>query len=260
MPATEAFKRIGATKEDGSPYLRVQGVSVSKLGRHFRFWEEEIVHQDDNTIELYRAPNNPRRWWFTTQGRGFFAQLIEAKDSDASIFCILNKRGKNDANGKSTATAAAPVLTNSGRPAPGKVVLANADTGEARVVITLTDSLETSSTARFIDQFDLDIMEASVSRTARVATSYSRDPAVRSKVLERAAGICELPQCRTPGFHTSYGLYLETHHVIALSEGGRDATDNVVALCANCHRMAHYSLDREAMRDELIDFLEQALA
>ena len=34
--------------------------------------------------------------------------------------------------------------------------------------------------------------------------------------------------------------YLEVHHKIRLSDGGEDTIDNVVALCPNCHRKAHY--------------------
>ncbi|WP_245612033.1 HNH endonuclease [endosymbiont 'TC1' of Trimyema compressum] len=42
--------------------------------------------------------------------------------------------------------------------------------------------------------------------------------------------------------------YLETHHIIWLSEGGRgDTIDNTVALCPNCHKKMHV-LGRE---DEL---------
>ena len=33
--------------------------------------------------------------------------------------------------------------------------------------------------------------------------------------------------------------YLEAHHVKRLADGGRDAIDNVVAICPNCHRKVH---------------------
>ena len=32
---------------------------------------------------------------------------------------------------------------------------------------------------------------------------------------------------------------IETHHIIWLAQGGSDSTDNVVALCPNCHRKMH---------------------
>jgi 5-methylcytosine-specific restriction protein A len=37
---------------------------------------------------------------------------------------------------------------------------------------------------------------------------------------------------------------LEVHHLLALSEDGPDTPENVVALCANHHREAHYGRDR----------------
>ncbi|MDW1578888.1 PIN domain-containing protein [Vibrio sp. Vb2880] len=35
---------------------------------------------------------------------------------------------------------------------------------------------------------------------------------------------------------------LEIHHVLPLSKGGSDSTDNMVLLCPNCHRTAHSNL------------------
>jgi HNH endonuclease len=257
MTVCDAFNRIGATREDGSPYSRVQGISVSHSGIHFCFEQKDIKYKDDRTLELYRAPRgpgNPRPWLSTVKGQKFFGRLVEAKESGASIFCVISRK-KKDAYGKETdkSDGAAPVLTESGAPAPGRVMVADSKSGEVHVVISLF--AKETSTSKFIDQFDLTLIESIVTRTSRQTTSYSRDPEVRAKVLQRAAAICERPQCRKPGFQTSHGIYLETHHVIPLSDNGRDATDNVVALCANCHRMAHYSLERETIRNELIALL-----
>lgn len=33
--------------------------------------------------------------------------------------------------------------------------------------------------------------------------------------------------------------YLETHHIVWVSQGGSDTMDNTVALCPNCHRKMH---------------------
>ena len=50
----------------------------------------------------------------------------------------------------------------------------------------------------------------------------------------------------------SGALYLETHHVIPLGEGGADDDGNVVALCANDHRRAHFAENSEAIRDRFL--------
>ncbi len=72
---------------------------------------------------------------------------------------------------------------------------------------------------------------------------YRRDPKLREKVLAIANGHCEC--CGEEGFITaSGGRYLETHHVVGVSERGPDATDNIIAVCPTCHRKAHFAADR----------------
>ncbi|WP_234775319.1 HNH endonuclease [Paraburkholderia tropica] len=81
---------------------------------------------------------------------------------------------------------------------------------------------------------------------------YERDSEVVKAVKRRAAnGHCEL--CGEEGFKTASGnYYLEAHHVIPLNCGGRDDVRNVVAICANDHRRAHFGEDRHDLRDKLI--------
>jgi 5-methylcytosine-specific restriction endonuclease McrA len=80
--------------------------------------------------------------------------------------------------------------------------------------------------------------------------SYSRDKKVRDAVLRRAKGKCEL--CGKPGFMTLNGKrYLETHHVIFLANQGADKLTNVIALCPNDHREAHFGKRREGIEKEM---------
>lgn len=106
--------------------------------------------------------------------------------------------------------------------------------------------------ARYVDQFDLDQADKSELQRRDVSGSaFVRDPAVRRRVLNRAAGRCEL--CKEAGFRMESGsLYLETHHIVPLCEGGPDEDRNVVALCANDHRRAHFSEERAAIRKTLL--------
>lgn len=105
--------------------------------------------------------------------------------------------------------------------------------------------------APYVDQFDLDQVEkAGPERRGASGTAFVRDPGVRRRTLLRAAGQCEL--CGQKGFRMASGaLYLETHHIIPLGEGGADDDFNVVALCAHDHRRAHFAEDREAIRVQL---------
>jgi len=87
-----------------------------------------------------------------------------------------------------------------------------------------------------------------VTRTA----VFERDSEVVKAVKRRATnGCCEL--CGKEGFQTaSGGFYLEAHHVIPLNCRGADDIRNVVAICADDHRRAHFGADRHTFRDRLI--------
>lgn len=97
---------------------------------------------------------------------------------------------------------------------------------------------------RFVDQHSF--TEANLADRVQL----ERREAVRSYVRYRAAGRCE--HCGIEGIVTADGIYLETHHVVPLSEGGLDETWNVVALCANDHRRVHVGLDRDDLRAALL--------
>lgn len=91
-----------------------------------------------------------------------------------------------------------------------------------------------------IDQFSLlEEAPATPQRLTRTGTVFTRDAAVRAAALARARGRCEF--CGSPGFLTASGaLFLETHHIRALADGGPDVVSNVAALCPNHHREAHH--------------------
>ncbi|QJW83229.1 HNH endonuclease [Ramlibacter terrae] len=85
--------------------------------------------------------------------------------------------------------------------------------------------------------------------------AYVRDRRVRDAALRRAGGQCEF--CAARGFLTASGqVYLETHHVIPLSENGADREWNVAALCPNDHREAHFGERASQIRSELLDHLD----
>lgn len=105
----------------------------------------------------------------------------------------------------------------------------------------------------FVDQFSA--LGPAASRET-VVTVRDRAPAVRERVLQRAAGHCEW--CGKPGFKTVSGaVYLETHHVIPLAEGGPDHETNMLALCPDDHRRAHHAHDRADLSVQLRGKLDE---
>ena len=73
----------------------------------------------------------------------------------------------------------------------------------------------------------------------------------------RAQGTCEM--CgRSAPFVTPRGEpYLEVHHVLRLADDGPDDIFHVAAICANCHREAHYGVDPHAVQVALRDLIAE---
>lgn len=91
-------------------------------------------------------------------------------------------------------------------------------------------------------------------RAKLVSQTIKRDRRVRGCVLKRANGRCEY--CGARGFPTTDGrFYLETHHIIALADSGHDTIDNVIGLCPQHHRQAHYGADAESLEAKFISRL-----
>ena len=113
-------------------------------------------------------------------------------------------------------------------------------------------------TAPLPGQFDdaLDDIGSDVAASVVVlGTRYMRDPQVRAAVVARSHGRCEY--CNKAGFVKDDGKpYVETHHIIALAEDGADRLWNVIALCADHHREAHFGAHRIKLEQEFMAILK----
>jgi 5-methylcytosine-specific restriction protein A len=93
-------------------------------------------------------------------------------------------------------------------------------------------------------------------RREQAYSIYERELEVKEWIIKNAQGKCEC--CSADGFIKEDGTaYLEAHHLLPLSEKGSDTPQNVIALCANCHRKFHYAKDKEEMRKALIKRIER---
>ncbi|WP_206483667.1 HNH endonuclease [Thalassotalea sp. G2M2-11] len=107
-----------------------------------------------------------------------------------------------------------------------------------------------------IDQFDLDRSNSTPIQYERNGVTYVRSSFVRHKVLMRANGNCEF--CGKQGFTTNNGdNYLETHHITPLAENGPDSIKNVIALCSEDHRKAHFEKNTLLTRENLYSIVKQ---
>jgi 5-methylcytosine-specific restriction protein A len=85
-------------------------------------------------------------------------------------------------------------------------------------------------------------------RRSTISTYYSRNADVVKITRARARGICQLCGQPAPFKDSKKNPYLEVHHVVWLSRGGEDSTDNTVALCPNCHARMHVVEDEADMK------------
>lgn len=109
--------------------------------------------------------------------------------------------------------------------------------------------LSTAMLPSALDDFDAPIGVPAPPRLTKVGEFYARDPKVREAVVKRAKGRCEY--CGQLGFETSSGKrFVETHHIIQLANQGPDTVDNVIGLCPNHHRQAHYGANQVELEME----------
>jgi len=79
------------------------------------------------------------------------------------------------------------------------------------------------------------------SQCVREVVIYERNPDVVAEVLSLAKGVCQACNKPAPFIKKSNREpYLEVHHIKQLADGGEDTIENAIAVCPNCHRMAHY--------------------
>ncbi len=89
-----------------------------------------------------------------------------------------------------------------------------------------------------------EIKNAIPERMEVISVVFKRNPDVVIEVLNRANGFCEHCNKVAPFLRAKDGSpYLEVHHTLPLSDGGKDIVENAVALCPNCHRKAHYGMN-----------------
>ena len=107
--------------------------------------------------------------------------------------------------------------------------------------------LEENASPEFAESLsDNDLKEAAILRGRKTvpektvpSVQRERDPYVSEHVKRRANGMCDLCNMHAPFDDKKGKPYLESHHVVWLSEGGEDTIDNAVALCPNCHKKMH---------------------
>jgi 5-methylcytosine-specific restriction enzyme A len=200
---------------------------------------ERIVHRanfrDDAAVQVRMGRAAP----WGVRARRMDDAVREAWESGRTVCVILNAGLRRDpqAPHARSSSVTARVLD----PEPWSVAAYDIGDGAHLLVRGLVQR-------RFVDQFSSGEPSGSEgTRREAWRSTYVRERAVRDHALRRAGGACEY--CGAAGFRCPSGaLYLETHHIHPLHEGGRDAPDNLIALCPAHHREAHHGADRDMLR------------
>lgn len=112
---------------------------------------------------------------------------------------------------------------------------------------------------QLVDQFEAHKITGIANQYEQNGLAYVRSSYIRRRVLIRANGFCEF--CGFEGFTTNNGAnYLETHHIIPLSEGGLDVEENVIALCSNDHKRAHFEKDSPLTKEVLAKIVSSKIS
>jgi hypothetical protein len=97
-----------------------------------------------------------------------------------------------------------------------------------------------------------ELRKVALLRAKSSATAYERKQIYRASsaaialyVIARSGGYCEACKYAAPFKKANKTPYLEAHHTTQLADDGPDHPSHVIAVCPNCHRRAHHSIDSE---------------
>ena len=213
-------------------------------------WHSDMVERDGTVTDQWNARDIAMR------GKG--VTVVRANSMDAAIqeayrdnlpirvvICEGTKRNRNDPNSN-----ASMVSHRRLDPEPWHVASYDYATGQC----TLMRGLGGGADA-YVDQFDMPQPEGGPAERVTVkGSAFVRRPEVRRFALLRAKGECEF--CGEKGFQMQNGrIYIETHHVVPLHDGGNDSVGNVAVLCPNHHREAHHGKRKSEIRKKLLSKL-----
>jgi 5-methylcytosine-specific restriction enzyme A len=220
----------------------------------FTIWDDEIDYEnntyqfwDEKTDEPRLVNSDGRK---TKNPKEFKETLIECLNGNYQIYgidCTAKDTKKSPRTRKSYRNDWLRVIrlekTSTGivgrfQDPVSASYLVNGGSGANPLIISGIDDLDS-----------LIIGNETPERTAYSGTFIVRDGQVREAVRKRAKGRCEY--CGELGFKMQNGdNYIEAHHIINLAKQGPDTLDNVIALCPNHHRQAHFGDDRVEIEAE----------
>lgn len=243
--------RGGIKKAKSNPKYCYNWAFVNSDVVVLNLWYDQIIEEGDrilvrDNMRFTSLSISTKPIW-KKRATQFDEALQYAYKNQLVIRVILNEGYRREGNSKDT--AASRVSFRLLDPKPWTIIMYDYNSGHFTLQRQAPIFL-------LVDQFSIDQNDQSdpAKRVVRNNEVFHRSPIVRQLALERAGGKCEY--CGQKGFVTNKGyIFLETHHVIPLSEKGPDNILNVVALCPNHHREAHYGTQAKVIQSFLLKLL-----
>ena len=110
---------------------------------------------------------------------------------------------------------------------------------EDRFINWVPDTEQSVQIERTTEEYIQGVTSGTGGHRSVTSSAFIRSADVVKETRKRANGICQFCNQPAPFIDKKGSPYLETHHVIWLSRGGEDSTNNTVALCPNCHTRMH---------------------
>lgn len=110
---------------------------------------------------------------------------------------------------------------------------------EDRFINWIPDPEQSVQIEQTAEKYIQSVISGSGGRRRVTSSTFVRSAEVVKETRRRANGICQLCNQPAPFIDKKGNPYLEVHHIIWLSRGGEDNTENTAALCPNCHIRMH---------------------
>ena len=108
-----------------------------------------------------------------------------------------------------------------------------------RFINWVPDSERSTQIEQTAEKYIQGVISGSGGRRNVTSSTFVRSAEVVKETKRRTNGICQLCNQPAPFIDKKGNPYLEVHHIIWLSRGGEDNTENTAALCPNCHTRMH---------------------
>ena len=118
------------------------------------------------------------------------------------------------------------------------------------------DDKENARIEQVAEEIVQEVVTGTGGRKTVTSKVFARSAEVVRETRKRANGVCQYCNQPAPFIDKKGNPYLEVHHVIWLSRGGEDSTNNTVALCPNCHTRMHV-LDSPEDTERLLEAIKK---